>query len=173
MNDGLLPTGPPASAPRRSIASRADFRICVHAAIDEAAMVGCRELWLADAYFAQWPLGERSLVESLARWARPARRQLHLLATSFEAIGRSHPRWVDWRRQWAHRVDCRANTELEPGKMPTLLIAPGLFSLCLRDPTRCLGRWSHDTDDERLDRAKLDAALQQSQPAFPAFVTGL
>lgn len=57
--------------------------------------------------------------------------------------------------------------------MPTLLIAPGLFSLRLVDPARCLGRWSDDPADELRDREALGAVLQQSQIAFATTVTGL
>lgn len=154
------------------IATRADFRQAVRAAFAEAADAGCRELWLCDADFAAWPLGERGVVADLSRWVA-SRRRLHLVAGGFDSVARLHPRWVAWRRDRAHAVSCRSNADREPGALPTLLLAPGRFSLELHDPLTFRGRVSRDAPDAVRLRERLDAVLRQSVEAFPAHVTGL
>jgi hypothetical protein len=154
------------------ITSRAGFQTSLRDAFSEAAEKDCRQLWLCDTDFAGWPLGERGVIESLTRWARSQRR-FTLLAERFDAVVRLHPRWVEWRRNWAHIVQCRTNDELEAGAMPTLLIAPGSFSLNLVDPLRFRGRLSREAADAVRDRELLDAVLQHSEESFPATTTGL
>lgn len=155
-----------------AIAGRAQFQAAVRAALREAARDGCRELWLADADFAAWPLGERGVVEDLARWV-DSRRRLHLLAADYDAVARLHPRWVAWRRDWAHVVACRSNPEIERAALPTLLLAPGLLSLRLVDPAGFRGRVSRDASDAVRAREHLDAALERSVVAFAVTPTGL
>ena len=62
---------------------------------------------LSDPDFADWPLGERAVAESLQAWAASGR-SLRLVATHFEGFQRSHARFVTWRRLWDHIVQCRA-----------------------------------------------------------------
>jgi hypothetical protein len=156
----------------RLITSRAEFHTALREAFAEAATAGSRELWLADNDFADWPLGEREVVEHLSEWAASSRR-LTLLANSFDEVARRHPRWVTWRRQWAHIVRCRVNTELEAGEVPSLLIASGTLTLRLSDSLHHRGRVSHDKADELRCRELIDAVLQRSEEAFPATSTGL
>lgn len=154
------------------IASRGDFHMALREAFAEAASVGCRELWLCDVDFADWPLGERAVVEHLAQWAM-SQRQFTLLAQNFDGIGRRHPRWVEWRRTWAHVVHCRTNTELEAGQMPAILLAPGLLSVRLSDPVHHRGQRSHAPAEGLRCKEMIDAVLQRSEEAFPATTTGL
>ena len=65
--------------PGTLISTRGEFHAALRLAFTEAASVGCRELWLCDADFADWPLGERVVIEHLAQWAA-SRRRLTLLA---------------------------------------------------------------------------------------------
>jgi hypothetical protein len=154
------------------ITSRKAFHDALYRAFADAAAVGCRELWLCDADFADWPLGERAVVEQLTRWAGSQRR-LTLLATTFDDVVRRHPRWVEWRCQWSHVVHCRVDADLETGRMPSLLLAPGLTSVRLSDNVRWRGRWSRELADELRCRELIDALLQHSEEAFPVTVTGL
>ncbi len=154
------------------IASRSEFHTAVREAFAEAVSVGCRELMLCDSSFSDWPLGERAVVESLSQWAASHRR-LTLLAEDFAELSRRHPRWVEWRQTWAHVVNCRTNTELEAGQMPTILLAPGLLSVRLSDPARHRGQRSHAAADNLRCREMFDAILQRSEEAFPASATGL
>ena len=154
------------------IASRSEFHRAVRDAFAEAASVGCRELFLCDPNFADWPLGERAVIEYLAAWVSSHRR-LTLLAEDFSELSRRHPRWVEWRQTWAHAVHCRTNTELEAGQMPTILLAPGLLSVRLSDAIHHRGQRSHEAAEGLRCRELFDAVLQRSEEAFPASTTGL
>ena len=154
------------------ITSRSEFHSAVRDAFAEAARVGCRELLLCDSSFADWPLGERAVVEHLAQWASSHRR-LTLLAEDFSELSRRHPRWVEWRQTWAHVVHCRTNTELETGQMPTILLAPGLLSVRLSDAIHHRGQRSHEAAEGQRCRELFDAVLQRSEEGFPASTTGL
>jgi hypothetical protein len=159
MNEGL-------------ITSRSEFHLALRQGFAEAASAGARELWLADNDFADWPLGERDVIASLTQWVASSRR-LTLLASTFDEVARLHPRWVTWRRQWSHVVSCRANTELEAGAMPTLLIASGVVTVRLSDTVHHRGRLSHERAEELRCKELIDAVLQRSEEAFPATSTGL
>jgi hypothetical protein len=154
------------------ITSRSEFHAALRSALAEAAAVGCRELWLCDNDFADWPLGERQVVDSFAQWAGSHRR-LTLIASSFDEVARRHARWNEWRRQWSHIVHCRSNAELESGEMPSVLLASELLSVNLVDPVHYRGRFSHDAADGVLCRELIDAVLQRSEEAYPVTTTGL
>jgi len=154
------------------ITSRSEFHQALREAFAEAAAAGSRELWLVDADFADWPLGERAMVDCLGEWAASSR-HLTLLAQNFDEVARRHPRWVSWRRQWTHIVSCRTNTELESAAIPTLFIASDTLSVRLSDVVHHRGRVSHSKADELHCKELVDAVLQHSEEAFPATATGL
>jgi hypothetical protein len=154
------------------ITSRSEFHTALRDAFAETASAGCREILLCDTSFADWPLGERAVVEHLAQWAASHRR-LTLLAEDFTELARRHPRWVEWRQTWSHVVHCRSNAELETGQMPTILLAPGLLSVRLSDPIHHRGQRSHQAAEGLRCRELLDAVLQRSEESFPASATGL
>jgi hypothetical protein len=160
------------SASDAVITSRSEFHMALRDAFAEAASVGCRELWLCDVDFADWPLGERAVIEHLAQWAASQRR-LTLLAEDFSDVPRRHPRWVEWRRNWSHVVHCRTNTELESGQMPSVLLAQGLLSVRLSDRVHYRGQRSHEHVEGLRCREMIDAVLQRSEEGFPATMTGL
>ena len=154
------------------ITSRAEFQTALRAAFAEAATVTCREIWLCDDDFADWPLGEREVVENLSRWAASSRR-LTLVARSFDTLARCHPRWVAWRRDWSHIVRCRTHSELGVGEFPAILLAADAVSVRLSDTTHHRGRLSHARAEAVRCREQIDAILQRSEEAFPATTTGL
>ncbi len=154
------------------IAARSEFHAAVRSAFADAAAQGCREIWLCDADFADWPLNEAALIEHLTSWAR-AHRKLTLVARHFDEVPRRHPRWVAWRRTWSHIVECRANNELEAGQMPTVLLAPGLVTVRLVDPVHWRGSVSRRSADAVQSRELIDAVLQRSEEAFPVTSLGL
>jgi hypothetical protein len=154
------------------ITSRGEFHAALRSALAEAAAVGCRELWLCDTNFADWPLGEIAVVESFSQWAGSHRR-LTLIAESFDEVARRHARWNEWRRQWSHIVDCRSNAELESGQMPSVLLASELLSVNLVDSIHYRGRFSHAAADGVRCRELIDAVLQRSVEAYPVTTTGL
>ena len=158
--------------PAPLITSRAEFHAALRQAFETLATAGAREVWLCDEDFADWPLGERAIVELLTRWAA-SNRKLTLLARSFDEVARRHPRWVEWRRSWSHIVSCRANTEMASGEFPTLLLGIGTVSLRLSDTVHPRGRLSHEKADEIRCKEQIDAVMQRSEEAFPATTTGL
>ena len=154
------------------IISRGEFQAALRVAFGEAASAGSRQLWLCDEDFADWPLGEKAVVDDLSRWAASSRR-ITLIARSFDELARRHPRFVTWRRDWAHIVSCRANTEVGTGEVPSLMIASGSSSVRLSDPVHHRGRWSREPADELRCKEQIDAILQRSVESFPASTTGL
>lgn len=155
-----------------AITSRAEFHDAVRAALAQAAEAGAAEIVLTDPTFADWPLGERSVVESLTRWVESQRR-LTLLAFSFDEMARRQLRFVEWRRQWSHVVQCRHDDELESEQIPSLLFMPGLVCIRLVDRVRYRGTVSARPIDLVECRETVDALLQRSVEAFPVTTLGL
>ena len=156
----------------RLIGTRLEFQGAVREALSDAARTGCRELWLVDETFADWPLGAPDVVELLTRWAQ-AHRRLTVVARNFDEMPRRHARWVEWRRQWSHVVDCRSFEDAEQGEIPTLLLADGLVGVRLMDPLRFRGSVSRETGDLVRMREGIDAVLQRSVVSFPPTILGL
>ncbi len=127
---------------------------------------------MCDSHFADWPLNEPAVIDALVRWAQP-HRKLVVLAQSFDDVVRRHPRWVAWRRQFAHAVECRLVEPMEQGRMPTLLTAQGGLTVKLVDPQRYRGSWSREPADGRLAAELIDAVSQRSAEAFAATTLGL
>jgi len=133
--------------PGSLITSRAEFHAALRRAFEAIAQQGAREVWLCDEDFADWPLGERAVVDLLSHWAASSRK-LTLVARQFDEVARRHPRWVGWRRDWSHIVSCRTHHELAPGEFPTLLLGLGTVSLRLSDRVHHRGRLSRDKAEE-------------------------
>jgi hypothetical protein len=130
------------------------------------------EWWWCDPDFADWPLDDPVLVQSLTRWlARPGR-QLTLLACDFESLVRRHPRFVDWRRYHAHRVLGRS-VAIDASQMPTMLLGGAPNGLQLLDRQRYRAVRIDEGGVWREAREIVDALFQQSTPSFAARVLGL
>lgn len=157
---------------RTLIETRQAFHDALRASFAEAAAVGCREIWIVDDDFADWPLGEREVVEDLTRWAASHRR-FTAIARHFDEVQRRHPRWVAWRRQWSHIVECRVNNELEAGQMPILLLAPGITSVRLFDAVHVRGIATNEAGDALQWRELVDAVAQRSEEGLPSTTLGL
>ena len=158
--------------PPRIITSRNDFHDALRQSFALVADQGCREVFITDPTFADWPLDERAVIESLTRWAY-AHRKLTLLAQNFDEFTRRHPRWVEWRRQWTHVVECRALADDDAGKLTGLFLAPGLVTLRVLDAEHYRASLSFDPADAIRVRDSLDALLQRSEEAFPVTNLGL
>jgi hypothetical protein len=156
----------------RIITSRSEFHDALKEAFAFVADKGCREVFIADPAFGDWPLGDRSVLENLSRWAY-THRKLTVLAESFDEFPRRHARWVEWRRQWAHVVDCRVVDEADVGRLSGLLLAPGLMSLRVLDAEHYRASLSFGAADTIQIRDALDALLQRSEEAFPVTTLGL
>lgn len=154
------------------IATRADFQNAVRAAFVQAAEQGAPEIFLVDPNFADWPLSERAVVDTLTRWV-DSRRRITVMAHSFDEFARRQIRFVEWRRQWAHVVHCRRDDELEAEKIPSLLVVPGQVCIRLLDRVRYRGIVSARPIDLTGCRESIDALLQRSTEAFPVTTLGL
>ena len=154
------------------ITSRAEFIDAIRSSFAIAAHEGAREILLVDADFSDWPLNERGVLESLTAWVG-SRRSLLLFGHSFDELGRRHPRFVDWRRQWAHAVRCRNDPELEASQLPTLLLVPGISCVRLVDRVHHRGAASNRAVDMAECQEAVDALLQRSVEAFPVTTLGL
>ncbi|MBX9715559.1 MAG: hypothetical protein K2X42_03080 [Burkholderiaceae bacterium] len=154
------------------IETRAQFQAAVRSAIAQIASAGVREIWLCDEDFADWPLNDPLVVEHLAQWAS-AHRRCNVLASRYDSIQRQHPRWVHWRRQRSHVVQCRAPDESHVNPLPCVLLAPGCVTLRLVDRERWRGSVSTELADAVRERERLDVLLQRTVEAFPSSTLGL
>ena len=154
------------------IGSRAEFLDAVRNALLLAEQAGAREIFLVDPNFADWPLNERSVTDSLSRWIDSSR-LLVVFAHSFDELARRQLRFVEWRRQWAHVVQCRNDPDLEAEQIPTLLLIPGHTCIRVLDRVRCRGTVSNRPVDLTECRETVDALLQRSVEAFPVTTLGL
>ncbi|MEO7337098.1 MAG: hypothetical protein ABIV63_11005 [Caldimonas sp.] len=157
---------------RQVLETRTEFQDAIRTSLALAALIGAREIWLSDADFSAWPLGERSVVENLDRWAGPHRR-MTLFAHSFDEVARRHGRWTAWRRQWSHVVECRTASDIEAARFPTICLVTEAVSVRLADTVRHRGMLSRETIDAVECREAIDAVLQRSVEAFPATTLGL
>ena len=151
---------------------RAAFDYQVLHFLQRAADEGWPELVVADPDFADWPWGTAAAMELLNRWARQGR-QMTVLAYRFDALPRRHPRWVQWRTTWDHKLQCRKLLARDVSRVPSALWSPQ-WAVRRLDVERCVGMASA----ERPEIVKLGEELQewvkhQSTPAFPASVLGL
>jgi hypothetical protein len=154
------------------ITSRAAFVDAIRTSFALAAQDGAREILIADPNFADWPLNDRAVVDSLAAWV-DSQRILTVFADSFDEIARRQSRFVEWRRQWAHVVRCRSDPELEAEQVPTILLAAGVTCVRLQDRVRYRGTVSNRPVDMTECREAIDALLQRSAEAFPVTTLGL
>jgi hypothetical protein len=149
----------------------AAFQQLVRDAMAAAAREGWRELVLCDADFADWPLGERAVAESLQAWASGGRR-CTLLARRWDEVVRRHPRFVDWRVKWAHIIDARACRSADRLELPSAIWSPG-WVLRRLDLERSNGYTGSEPERRLALREDLNEWLRKSSPSFPANTLGL
>lgn len=127
-------------------------------------------IW-ADVDFRDWPLCERQVVEALQDWSHKGR-MLRLLARRFDYFPRLHPRFVAWRCQWDHIIECRVCAPLPGLELPSTLWTPD-YAVLRMDIERSTG-WVGD-ERQRLAqiRAELDESAKHSSPGFAATTLGL
>lgn len=158
-----LPVGP--------FAGRETFRDRLRQAIMRAAQERWRRMVWCDVDFADWPLGERAVVEALNGWALQ-RGQLLMMADDFQAVPRVAPLFVRWRQQWSHRVECLALTDVAMSDVPSFLASP---EWCLRrqDPLRFSGSCASDAPTLAELNELIASLRDKGVPSFPADVLGL
>lgn len=133
-----------------------------------------RDVWLSDQDFAHWPLGERAVVDSFNQWALGSHHgRCVLLAAHFEAFARVHPRWVEWRQLWSHRVLCLQAPDEFAADIPCALLVPGLVAVELFDRDHYRGLVSRDAMRWSELKERIDAISQRSAETFPPTTLGL
>ena len=161
----------PARAMAALIDGRSEFTAALRHALSQAARTRARELCFVDTDFEAWPLEDPVVLNALTTWARLPKRRLLVIACRFDALPRRCPRFTEWRRTWAHAIECRA-TEVEPSQVPTLLLA-GPHSLHLADRLQWRGHWLADDSELGAWREVVDVLMQRSDADFPANTLGL
>lgn len=165
------PSPAPAQLPEGRFVGRQVFVGLVRQAIACAAREGWPSLLLSDTDFADWPLGERAVIEAFHAWAGQGRR-LRLLARDYATVRLQHPRFVQWRTTWSHLVEAQVWTGASPGDIPSALWSPG-WALERLDPQHGISVSSFDAARRAALRERLDAAWQRGGPGFAATVLGL
>lgn len=157
--------------PHGRFEGREAFRQWVRDALASASREGWREIVMSDADFHDWPLGERAVIESLNDWGRNGRK-LVMLAKTYDELIRTHPRFVTWRRTWAHIIDCRRCATADPLVLPSALWTSG-WILHRIDPERSNGVCTQLPERRLALRESLEEWLRQSSAGFPATTLGL
>lgn len=157
--------------PEGRLSGRQAFADLIRQAFATAAREGWPHMVLCDADFADWPLGEREVVDSLNAWARRGR-TMRLLARDYNAVYRLHPRFVQWRATWSHLLEAQGCASASADDLPSVLWSP-VWTLQRLDPVRCTMVVSRSPErcvalQERLQQWSLKAS-----PAFPASTLGL
>mmetsp|Transcript_9930 Transcript_9930/g.18999 ORF Transcript_9930/g.18999 Transcript_9930/m.18999 type:complete len:177 (-) Transcript_9930:932-1462(-) len=176
MDRGRL--GPAAQAVNdQAFSGRAEFQRLLVETLAWSAAQGVRELHAWDANFADWPLSDAAALLALQAWVGPGR-QLHLLALQYDDVLRRHPRFVRWRRDYAHCVTARAiDHELRLEAAPeSLLLASGpqtTLSLRLFDRHLWRGELSLGAPEHCRGLEWFDALAQRSADSFAPTTLGL
>lgn len=157
--------------PQGRFEGRVAFEQLVRDALACAAAEDWREIVLSDPSFADWPLGERAVVQALQDWSASGRRCI-LLARRWDEVPRRHARFVDWRQTWSHIIEARGCRAADPLELPSAIWSPA-WVLQRLDPERCTGVCGREPERRVAVRELLDAWLLKSSPAFPATTLGL
>lgn len=157
--------------PQGRLEGRSAFTQAVRDGLQTAVREGWNELILCDANFADWPLGERAVVESLQAWSRRGRHFV-MLAMDYSGFPRQHARFVTWRQTWDHIIECRLSRATDALAFPSVLWSPAWALQRIdveRDVLVCDSAASRRVGLRQL----LDECRRDSAPGFPASVLGL
>lgn len=161
----------PGPLPSGRFEGRIAFQQLVRDALAAAAREGWREIILSDPDFADWPLGEGAVADSLNAWSASGRRCI-LLARRWDEVVRRHARFVGWRGRWTHIIDARACRAADSLELPSAIWSPGWVMQRL-DPERCNGFSGTEPERRLMLREELQEWLRQSSPSFPSNTLGL
>lgn len=165
------PDAPPALP---TLAGPEDFAPAVRWAVATAIADGARTITAVDMAFGEnWPWDDAALLRSLTGWLKLPQRRLVLLAADYAEVPRLHPRFVQWRRDWAHAIAPFVAPEELAAQLPTALFDDRRVSVARLDPVQGRGRASLEPRTRLHWFDKTDALLQRSSPGFPVSTLGL
>ncbi len=164
-------SGTPAPLESGRFVGREAFAQQLRDSLQAAAQEGWSRLMLCDASFEDWPLNERSVIDSLQAWSRSGR-TLTIVAAQYDGVVRQHPRFVNWRRTWGHIVESRICRQIDAVNFPTVLWSPSWVVQRL-DPVRGSGIAGAEPERIVQIREMLQELLKASTPGFPATTLGL
>jgi len=150
----------------------------VQAFIREAATSPAPVL-LVDRDFHRWPLGERATVDAFHDWALAQRQaRCWLLAEDWVRVHAVHPRWLQWRQTWTHKVLCRAPADEDRdgsawSALRPMLVQQGRLGLQMLDGDRGIAVWTRRPAVLADWWHQGDAILQRSCEATPGATLGL
>ncbi len=168
---GAIAPAPALVLPSGRFEGRHAFAQLVRDALACAARDGWNQIILADANFEDWPLNERSVVESLQSWSKTGR-HITLLAHSFEVAMRKQPRLVSWRKTWSHIIECRQCRQVDPLDFPSAIWSRS-WAMQRINLALCQGVSGGEPDRRIHLRELLDEKIRISSPGFPSSVLGL
>lgn len=147
------------------------FRQQLRNTFQGAAQEGWSRLILCDAGFEDWPLNEKSVIDSLQAWARSGR-TITIVAAHYDGVVRQHPRFVNWRRTWGHVVESRICRQVDSLNFTTVLWSPH-WAVQRLDPVRGSGIAGAEPERIVQIREMLQELLKISTPGFSATTLGL
>jgi len=162
---------PPCPLPTGRFEGRLAFADLVRQALACAAQEGWSSIVLSDADFADWPLGERVVVDALQDWACQGR-HIRFMARDFAPLRQLHPRLVQWRVTWSHIVEAHACSGAAGNDLPSAIWSPG-WTLERLDTMRCTLIATRDAERRVALRERLENCWHKGSPAFPATTLGL
>ena len=170
-DSGLIGLPVPETLPGGPFSGREVFRQMVRDAFSSAARDGWHEMVICDPTFEDWPLRELSVVSSLHAWAKNGR-QLTMLATNFDGVGRNQPRFVAFRKTWSHIIECRRCRTLVPLDFPSAIWSRHWVMQRL-DLVRSAGVSGPEAARRVRLKEILDEKIRSSILGFPATTLGL
>jgi hypothetical protein len=154
-----------------SFSGPVEFSQLIRDALKVAARDGWADMVWSDADFAEWPLREREVIESLNAWARTGRKLL-LLAKTYDVVIRHQARMVSWRTQWDHIVECRVCKNVDSGEFFSGLWSP-VWAMQRGDLVRSTGFSGYESARRVRLKEVCDEYRRHSSPGFPATTLGL
>jgi hypothetical protein len=160
-------------------AGRAEFANAVRDALRFAHKDGWREMLLCDGDFLDWPLADRETEEMLQAWSN-SQRKFTIIARDFDALIRTHHRFVSWRRQWSHIVDAWEVKAVSAEEFPSGIIGTsghlsqfGNWSLHRLDKERSRGVFSSNPSRLLQLRNLIESVRERGATGFAATTLGL
>ncbi len=171
----MTTSGPEAALPAAPTAlrSQADFADALRWALRHSLQQRARRITWMDSDFSAWPLDDAALLQALEAWLRLPQRKLVLIAADYTAVPRQHPRFVAWRRTWAHAIEAWSPEEGVQTEWPMLMVSDGGLCLQVFDHHHWRGRLALDMHAMHQWHNEIDALLQRCAAAFAVHQLGL